>query len=132
MASRFSVTRVEGFLDRLSIPHAHPLNRIPLLNPIHDIHSVDDMAEGGVSRVEVRLWRVRDEELAAARVLPRQRHSDGAAKEGTLVQLVADRVAGSALAIASRVSILHDEVRDHAMDLQPVEKPFAGKRDETP
>lgn len=42
-------------LHRLSVPHAHALDRIALLNPIHDIHPVDDVAECGVSRVEVRL-----------------------------------------------------------------------------
>ena len=47
-----------------------------------------------------------------------------------LVQLVADRVAGPALAVAARIAVLHHEVRDDAVDLQAVEEALAGERHE--
>ena len=45
----------------------------------------------------MRLRRVRDEELAAAGIGPVERHADGAAQVGTLVELVANRVARARL-----------------------------------
>src|SRR5258705_13851968 len=106
------------------------MNRIPLLNQIDDVHPVDDVAEGRVERVEMRLRRVRDEELAPAGILPRERHADRAPHERTLVQLVADGVPGPALTVAAWIAVLHDEVRQDAMNLESVEKPFARERHE--
>jgi hypothetical protein len=42
-------------LQGIPIPHAHALDRIPLLNPIDDIHPVHHLAERGIPRVEMRL-----------------------------------------------------------------------------
>ena len=74
-------------------------------------------------RVEVRLRRVRDEELAAAGVRPVERHADGSAQVGPLVELVANRVAGSAFAVAARIAGLDHEVGHHAMEGQPSKNP---------
>ena len=59
-----------------------------------------------------------------------ERHADGAAQERALVQLVANRVAGPAFAVAARIAVLHDEVRHDAVDLQAVEEALARERDE--
>src|SRR5438093_956331 len=71
-----------------------------------------------------------DAELAAAGVGPVERHADRAAQVLTLIQLVADRVTGTSLAVAARIAVLNDEVRYYAMDAEPVEEPLAGERDE--
>jgi hypothetical protein len=47
-----------------------------------------------------------DEELAAAGVLARERHPHGAAKIGALIELVANRVARAAFAVAARIAVL--------------------------
>ena len=58
----------------------------------------------------------RDEELAAAGVGPVEGHADGAAQVGPLVQLVANREPRPAFPVAARIAVLHDEIRDDAMD----------------
>ena len=62
--------------------------------------------------------------------LPRQRHADRAAQERPIVELVANRVAGPALAVAARIAVLHHEVRHDAVDLQAVEEALARQRHE--
>ena len=42
-------------LHLFPVPHPDPLNRIELLQPVDDVHAVDDVAEDRVLRVEVRL-----------------------------------------------------------------------------
>ena len=54
---------------------------------------------------------------------------DRAAQVGPLVDLVADRVAGPALAVAPRIAILHHEAGHHAMD-QAVEEAAPRQRHE--
>src|SRR5262245_30536723 len=88
------------------------------------------MPEHGVARIEVWLRRVGDEVLAAARVLPVECHAHGAAEVGALVDLVANRIPGSALAVAARVAVLHDEVGYDTMDGDAVVEPLPGERDE--
>src|SRR5687768_1093377 len=73
---------------------------------------------------------MRDEELASTGIAPGEGHADGAAEIWLLVQLVANRVARSAVAIAARVASLNDKVRDHAMEHQAVEVAFACERHE--
>jgi hypothetical protein len=45
----------EALLPTLPIPHPNPLNHITNFNPIDDVHAVDDVAEGRVTSVEMRL-----------------------------------------------------------------------------
>ena len=60
---------------------------------------------------------MRDEELTAAGVAPEiERHADRAAQVGALVELVANRVAGPALAVAARIAGLNHEVGHDAVD----------------
>ena len=59
-----------------------------------------------------------------------ERHADRAAQIRLLVQLVANRVARTAFAVAARVAALDDEVRHHAMERQTVEVALARERDE--
>src|SRR5678816_2481000 len=73
---------------------------------------------------------MRDEELAAARIFPIERHSDRAAQIWQLVQFVTNRIAGSAFPITPRIAVLHDEVRHDAMNRHPVEEPLACQLDE--
>ena len=88
------------------------------------------MTEHRVARVEVRLRRVGDEPLAAAGVLPVERHPHGSAQVRQLVQLVANRVARAAFAVAARVAALNDEVGHHAMDRDAVEEALVRQVDE--
>src|SRR5262249_2527949 len=78
----------------------------------------------------MRLWRVRDEELTAARVGPVEGHADRATQIGTLVQLVAAGIARSSGSVSPRIAPLHDEIRYDAMNRDVVEKSFARQGDE--
>src|SRR6267143_4629588 len=73
---------------------------------------------------------MRDEELAPAGVLPVERHSHRAAEVWQLVQLVANRVAGPAFPVATRIAVLDDEVGNHAVNRDAVEEPLARELDE--
>src|SRR5947207_10128950 len=61
------------------------------------------------------LRRMGDEELTAARVGPRERHTDRPRFVAHRVRLVAQREAGAAPSVPSRVAVLDDEVRNHAV-----------------
>src|SRR3982751_1576636 len=65
------------------------------------------LAEDGVAAVEMRLRRMGDEELAAAGVRTGQRHPERPPQIAPAVQLVANGVAGPAVAVAARVAALH-------------------------
>src|SRR5688572_12746372 len=73
---------------------------------------------------------MRDEELAAAGVFPVERHADGAAQVRTLVDLVANREAGAAFAVAAWIAALDHEVGHDAMEGEAVEESAPGERDE--
>src|SRR5437667_11471070 len=73
---------------------------------------------------------MRDEELAAAGVLPVERHADRTAKVWQLVQFIANRVPRPTVTIAARVAVLDDEVGDHAMDGNAVEEASVSEVDE--
>ena len=63
---------------RDAVPHPDAGDGVPLLQPIDHVHPRHHLSEHGIAGVEMRLRRVRDEELAAAGVLPVERHADGA------------------------------------------------------
>src|SRR5215510_13259773 len=81
----------------------------------------DHPAEDRIDAVEVRLRRMRDEILAPSGVRSRQRHAHRSGLVAHGVDLVADREAGAAPAVAARIAVLHDEVRDDAMPPRPIE-----------
>ncbi len=55
---------------------AHLEDDVSLEERVHHLHALRHLTEGGVAAVQVGLRRVREEELAAAGVLARQRHAD--------------------------------------------------------
>src|SRR5207245_187888 len=61
---------------------------------------------------------------------PIERHADGSAEVWTLVQLVADRVAGPAFAVAAGIAVLHDEIGHDAVNAETVEESLSSQRDE--
>src|SRR3954465_1313334 len=73
-----------------------------------------------VIAVEVRLRRVAEEELAAAGVGAARRYPHGSTDEMKRAVLVGQRPAGTAVAVAARVSSLDDEVGHHSMERQTV------------
>ena len=79
--------------------------RIALLQFAEHVHAFDHAAEDGVLAVEMRRLHEREKELRAARVAAGVGHAQAAAKMVAVVRLVAfaaDRVAGSAGAVALR------------------------------
>src|ERR1035437_830226 len=106
---------------------------VVLLDLLHDVEPVRYLAEHGVHTVQVLgvLLDQHHEELAAAGVLSGVRHAQRA--DGVLARvargLALDHPARTArpdAAVASRqvtgvgIAALHDEVRDHAMELDSV------------
>src|SRR5262245_8767120 len=73
---------------------------------------------------------MRDEELAAAGILPVESHADGAAQIGPLIELVSNRIARTTLAVSAWVAILDDKVGHDAVKGNPVEEALARQRDE--
>src|SRR5207237_8590061 len=118
--------------DLLATRNADATDHIPLLNLIHDVHPVDDAAEHGVLRIEMRLRRVRDEELTAAGVGPGvERHADGAAQVRVLVELVTNGLPRSTFAVAPRITGLHHEIGNNAMHAEAIEESAASEAEKT-
>src|SRR2546428_11985894 len=72
-----------------------------------------------------------EEELAAARLRTAGGDAERAALEAQRAVLVGERPAGAAVAVASGVAALHDEVGDDAVECQAVVEPSlaqSGKR----
>src|SRR5918997_3449081 len=106
---------------RLAFGDGDAADAVAACDEVDDFEALRDAAEDGVAAVEVRLRRVRDEPLRAARVLDRERHPDRAALVRDGVDLAAYLVAGAAVAVAARVAALDDEVRDDAVERDVVE-----------
>src|SRR5437016_14018665 len=70
----------------------------------------DQPTEYGVAAVEVRLRRMGDEELAAARIGPGKRHTHGTHVVAHGIHLVPEHKARSAPTIAPGIAVLDDEV----------------------
>src|SRR6266550_1028530 len=83
--------------------------------------SAGDTGEDGVDAIEVRLGGMGDEVLAPSGVGTGERHPDGPRFVANRIDLVADREPGPAPAVAPRIPVLHDEVRDHPMPARAVE-----------
>ena len=101
---------------------------------LHDVIECDcprpELAEDGVPTVQVRLWRMRDEPLAAAGIRARKRHAECAAAVPVSIDLVTDGMPRSAVAVPSRVAGLNDEIRHDAVEALSVEVLAVGERDE--
>src|SRR5438132_647662 len=97
-----------------------------LLDPRGNVETLDHMAEHRVVRLRVEVVSLRsrdEEELAAARVRAGVRHRERAGPIGLLAgELVGNRVAGTAGAVAERVAALdHVDRRVEPMEVLPVE-----------
>src|SRR5437660_4490294 len=91
---------------------------------IDGIHALGHPAEHGVLAVEPRRGLGRDdEELRAVRIRARVRHCQGTTLDLVLVELVLEGVPGAAGARALRAAALDHEVRDHAVEDEPVVEP---------
>ena len=82
-------------------------NAISLYDAIEDVSPVGELPEHGVPAVEVRLWRMGHEKLAAAGIRPRQRHAQRAAKVSVAIELVTNGVSRATVAIAARIASLN-------------------------
>src|SRR6185437_5983695 len=75
-----------------------------------------DVSEYRISSIQMRLWRERDEVLAAARIRTAERHAHGATVIETTIQLIANGPRGCAIAVATVVTVLRDEIGNHTME----------------
>src|ERR1017187_2881919 len=106
---------------------------VVLLDLLHDVEPVRDLAEHGMHAVQMLgvLLAQYHEELAAAGVFPGVRHAERA--DGVLARVAGGlafdhpaRTARTDAAVAGRqvtgvgIAALHDEVRDHAVELDSV------------
>src|SRR6266545_2582529 len=92
--------------------------------------STDHTTKDRVDAIQVRLRGMRNEILAAAGIGSRERHADGARLITDGVDLIADRETGPAPTVAPRITVLHHEVRHHAMPTRAVEKATVDQVDE--
>ena len=98
---------------------------------VHDIHTLDDLAERGILAIEPRVIRVADEELAARGIrVAGTGHRDGSAHVRSLVvhavraEFALDVVAGAAGPGAKGAPALDHEALDDAMEGQSVIEAF--------
>src|SRR5580765_1430944 len=80
-----------------------------------------DTTEYRVRPVQMRLRRMRNEVLAAAGVGPGQCHPDDPDIVAHRIDFIAQHESGATPAVATRIAVLHDEIRDHAMPARAVE-----------
>src|SRR5437764_1547957 len=115
--------------------HANRFHFVVLGDLVHHVLPLAHLSEHGVDAVEVRLWGVADEKLAAPRVLAGVGHGEGARDVlvDVLVRLALDRVARPAGADPSLaglgvgIAALDHEVGDHAMEPGSVVEPGVGE-----
>lgn len=91
---------------------ADALDRVSLSYEIGDLSVPHDFAEDRVPAVQVGLFGVGEEELAATGVLPGESHSHSAAFVAMTVHFAADLVGRASPTVASWASVLEDEVGD--------------------
>lgn len=112
--------------------HLHAQDEVALGDSIHNVHTRGYLSEHRMASVQVRLWGVRDEELASVGVRARVGHRNHATVvlEGVLVELILELVARSATARARGVSALDHKVFDHAVKGDFVVEPIIREEDE--
>jgi hypothetical protein len=99
-------------------------NHVVLLDLVHHVHALRDLAEDRMHAVQMGLGRMRDEELAAASILAGMRH--GKSTSGVLVGvqmgLTLDLVSRAAGADSRVVGILGERIPtlDHEVGDDPV------------
>src|SRR5215204_2837527 len=92
---------------------------------VDDLHPGGHPAEDGVLPVQPRRrLGGDDEELAPVRVRAAVCHREGAARDPVLVGLVLELVAGAARPVSARAAALDHEVRDDAVEGDPVVETF--------
>src|SRR6185312_387975 len=106
-------------VDR-SPAYADRVDRVTFHECVHRVQSARYRTENRVMPGQMRLRGKRQEVLAATRVRTRQGHPHSAAGIRQQCELVANRVARTALAIAARITVLCDEAGNHAMESQVV------------
>src|SRR5687767_3764259 len=92
------------------------LNNVAAYDFIDYIHAQHDATKNCVTSVEVRLRRMCYEPLRAARVFARKRHAYRCPVIEQLIDLTANLMSGSAIAVAARVAILNHKVRHYAVN----------------
>ena len=90
--------------------------KVPLRDPVDDVHTLCYPSENRIPPVEVRLCRVRDEELRAAGVLTRVGNADHAPIVPVLVEFGSYEVTWISPTVATRTPTL-----DHEVGNDPVE-----------
>src|SRR5262245_64389385 len=108
-------------LHNSTLDNFDPLDHIAARHFVYCLHPRDHLAEDRVATIQMWLWRMAKKELAATGVFARERHADRSALIKMLIDLAADLIAGSAVAIAARVAALHNEVRHDAMEHDAIE-----------
>ncbi len=95
---------------------------ITLCNTEETGDSAHHSTEDGVRAVEMRLRAQGDEPLAGAGIGARERHAQHRTVVAIHVDLVTNRAARTTEAVAARIAVLHDKVRDHAVPPIAVEE----------
>src|SRR5437763_997734 len=140
MLARMRVGHGKFESRRDSLGDAYAVDDVVLLDLLHDVESLNDLAENGVNAIEVPAVCVAqdNEELAAAGVLTGVGHRERADLVGFRIagSLALDLVAGSAGAdsriargkiTGERVTALEDEIGDDAMELHAVVEATIGE-----
>src|SRR3989475_3523612 len=119
----------DQIIPALRFDDRHRRHSITLPDAVHVLHAGDGASKHGVVSVEMGRGAVADVELAARGVgVLAPRHRDAAAHVLLRVELGGDRVARTAGALAFGAAALDDEVRDDAVEGEPVVEPPLGER----
>src|SRR5689334_3583773 len=125
---------------RAPLGDTHAVDDVVLLNFLHHVEPIDDLAENGVHAIEVPAAGVaqHDEELAATGILAGVGHGESADLMRLRIAggLTLDLVAGPPGAnpgVSRRkisgegIATLDDEIRDHAVEFDAVVEPAIGE-----
>src|SRR5262245_51695878 len=101
---------------------------IALLDPVHVLHTVHDLAEHRVVTIEMGRGAIADVELAACGVgMLAAGHGHRAPHVLQLVEFGLDGIAGPPAGIALGIAALDDEVRHHPVKGQSIVEAFLGQ-----
>src|SRR5829696_571751 len=105
-------------------------NAVSLYDAIEHGLTVAKLPEDGVPAIEVRLRRVRHEELAPTGIGAGERHPEGASPVAVWIELVPNGIPRSAVPVPPWVTGLHHEVRHDAVEALSIEIASSGQADE--
>lgn len=102
-------------------------NRIVRVNAAHNVVSFNDLAKHRMLAIQMRLRKVRNEELRATRIRASIRHRNHASFMLEIIRFIVDGITRTTRSIAIRVATLDHKARNDTMEEKAIIKPGIGE-----